>query len=125
MPENKWSEFESPNYHLQDLGRPAVFLIPVKKFELEIDGVPLKEHLHGFLSEHFTAYTASLIPSLGVWKGPGDVPVFDESWEYKVSFEGKDRIPFLMGELARIAALIGEECIYFEAGQYACLIHPR
>jgi hypothetical protein len=30
-----------------------------------------------------------------------------------------------MEELTRIAILIEEQCIFFGAGQYACLIHPR
>jgi hypothetical protein len=51
--------------------------------------------------------------------------VLDESRQYAVSFKGKDRIPLLLEELAHIATLAGEECIYFEAGQYACLVYPH
>jgi len=41
-----------------------------------------------------------------------------------VSFDGKDRIPSLLAKLGEIAKLIGEECIYCKAGQYAAIIYP-
>ena len=123
--ENKWLEFESPSYRLQDLGRPAVFLVPIKKLQLEIRGVTLEERLRRFLTKNFSAYSATSIPSFGVWLDSGREIVFDESRQYKVSFAGKERIRLLLKELRDIAVLAGEECIYFEAGQYACLIWPR
>lgn len=125
MVENKWLEFESPRYRLQDLGRPAVFLIPLSKLRQEIDGVTIEERLRRFLTANFAAYSATEIPSFGVWLGSGREIVFDESRQYKVSFVGKDRIRLLLEKLRDIAVLAGEECIYFEAGQYACLIWPR
>ena len=126
MTDNKWQQFKGKGtYRLQDLGRPAMFLIPVKKLKRKIGKVSVEERLHKFLVAHFTAYTSSSIPSFGVWKGSDEKMVRDESRQYKVSFEGKDRLPVLIEELARIATLVEEECIYFEAGQYACLIYPE
>ncbi len=129
MVENIWQQFESPdsNYHLQDLGRPAVFLIPLTKLQWKVDGVACGEHIQQFLTATFGAcsFRSSPVPSSGIWIGPGQKIELDESLRYEVSFAGKDRIPLLLEELARIAILIEEKCIYFAAGQYACLIHPR
>ena len=125
MPENKWQEFESSHYRLQDLGRTAVFLIPLKKLRQEIDGTTVEEHLHQFLTKNFGAYGFLSVPSSGVWIGPDQVIMFDESRRYEVAFVGKSRLPFILDELARLAVLIGEKCIYFAAGQYVCLVWPR
>jgi hypothetical protein len=125
MKQSKWKEFMGDaRYRLQDLGRPACFLIPVKKLQRKLQGETVEKRLHRFLVTHFEAYTSALIPSFGIWKDVGQEMVLDKCRQYKVSFEGKDRIPLLMAELAEIATLVGEDCIYFEAGQYACLINP-
>jgi hypothetical protein len=124
MSENKWQEFQSPEWRLQDLGRPAVFIIPLKALWVRTGEGSIEDELNRFLFANFTAFTSMSIPSFGVWSGPGQTPVFDESRMYEVSFKGKERIPLLVTELARIARLTGEECIYLKAGQYACLIHP-
>ena len=107
------------------MGRPAVFLIPLKKLQQEHDGASIEDRLHRFLITNFGAYTTSSIPSYGVWKDLDQKVVLDESREYKVSFRGKKYIPLLIDELAYIAVLTGEECIYLEAGQYASLVYPR
>jgi hypothetical protein len=129
MAENIWEKFETPNssYHLQDLGRTAVFLIPLRKLHWTIDGVPCGEHVQRFLAATFGGYNhpPTLVPRSGGWVGPDEKVEFDESLRYEVAFVGKDRIPYLMEELSRIAVLIDEKCIFFMAGQYACTIHPR
>jgi hypothetical protein len=125
MEDNKWSGFmDDPRFRIQDLGRPAFFLIPLKKLKRKVQGETINRRLHRFLVTHFEAYTTALVPSHGIWKDVGKKMVLDKCRQYKVSFEGKDRIPLLMAELAEIATLVGEDCIYFEAGQYACLINP-
>lgn len=125
MSDTKWSEFERPDYRLQDLGRPAVFIIPVRALAQSIDGETLSENLNRFLVGNFGAYTVMTIPGFGIWKGPGGSPVSDESRIYEVSFKGKENIPLLMKKLAQIAELTGEECIYLKTGQYSCLVSPR
>jgi len=125
MEQSKWKEFENPaHYRLVDMGRPAFFLIPVKKLKMKLDGEAWEKRLHKFLVLHFSAYTSALVPSYGIWTDTGRKIVLDECRQYTVSFLGKERIPLLLGELASIATFTGEECIYFEAGQYACLIYP-
>ncbi len=123
--EDKWSGFGSDRYRLQNLGRPAVFLVPLKKLAFKIGDETVEDQLHRFLIKQFGAFTTSAIPGYGVYTDPEQKVVLDESREYKVSFNGKERIPLLIDELARIAALVGEDCIYLEAGQYACLVYPR
>lgn len=125
MSDNKWSEFESPAYRLQDLGRPAVFIIPVRALVQRIDGETLAENLNRFLTDNFGAYTIIDIPSFGIWRGPGGVLITDKSRIYEVSFKGKENIPLLIKKLVRIAEFTGEECIYLKAGQYSCLVSPR
>lgn len=122
---NKWQEFLSDDYQLMDLGRPAIFLIPTNKLNLRIGDQSVKENLHQFLIHNFGAYTASEIPNFGFWKDIQMATISDQCSGYEVSFVGKDKIPTLLKKLAEIASIIEEECIYFGAGQYRCLIYPR
>ncbi len=122
--ESKWTSLHGEGYTVEDLGRPAVFLIPAKKLKQLIGNVTVEEDLHRFLIENFGAYTSSTIPSFGFWRDIKKAAISDECREYEVSFLGKDRIPLLLKKLATVAALIGEECIYVKAGQYAGLVHP-
>jgi len=122
---DKWRRFRSRNYTLKDLGRPAIFLLPTGKLRIKIGNLSVGEHLHRFLIKNFGAYTSSTIPSFGFWKSTKEAAIQDECREYEVSFLGKEKIPVLIDKLAEIALVIGEECIYLKAGQYACLIYPR
>lgn len=121
----KWEGFRNDKkYSLQDLGRPAVFLIPIEKLKDSRGGKKAMARLDVFLTTHFTAFTKSRIPSFGLWQnGKGDL-VYDECYQYEVSFVGKEKIPMLLENLATFAGTIGEEYIYFKAGQYACLVGP-
>ena len=113
------------SYVLTDLGRPAIFFIPSYKLLQRCDGITAKELLHRFLFAEYGAYTTTLVPQFGLCKNGSDEPVYDECVQYRVSFAGPERIPKLLAKLAEIARLIGEECIYVEAGQYACLVSPN
>lgn len=123
---NKWAEFaSSPSYRLVDLGRPAVFLIPVRK--LKMDALPqpdtVEEELRKFLLANFGAYTVTYVPSFGCWRD-GERIIYDECVQYEVSFAGKEHIPLLLGKLARVALITGEKCIYVKSGQYSALVYP-
>ncbi|MDP2696362.1 MAG: hypothetical protein Q8O87_03915 [bacterium] len=119
--ENKWAGLEGPGYHLENLGRPAVFLLPSAKIEMQ----PQIEHgLRTFLTENFGAFTVTVVPSFGVWKDANHSVIDDSCLQYEVSFAGKDRIPLLAKKLAEIAQDINEQCIYLKAGQYSCLVYP-
>lgn len=121
---SKWAVLQRRNrYHIKDLGRPAVFLIPAKKLKLEVGDVSIEKDLDRFLEKRFGAHTKSSGLYFGVWIN-GKRVFYDVCVEYRVSFRGKRRIPILLEKLARIAELIGEECIYIEAGQYAGLVSP-
>lgn len=122
---NKWSGLAGEGCLIRDLGRPAIFLIPSKKLDLQwAGGTTIRERLHGMLTLYFGAYTTSLIPSFGVYTSDAGTRMLDECVEYEVSFAGKDKIPLLTSELGLIAEAIAEECIYLKAGQYACLVYP-
>ncbi|MBI2640042.1 MAG: hypothetical protein HYW90_04120 [Candidatus Sungbacteria bacterium] len=119
-PLEKWQQFTGASYKLHNLGRPAVFLLPSKKLRGRVE-----KELHAFLIKHFEAYTTTLIPSFGFWRDRRKSIIYDECRQYEVSFVGKEKIPLLLKKLAGIAGRINEECIYFKAGQYTCLIAPQ
>lgn len=124
MPLGKWKRFAKKDYRLVDLGRPAIFLLPARKLQKKLGKSTVEKHLRHFLMKNFSAFTTSLIPAAGFWKADGSRIFYDKCQQYEVSFVGKERIPKLLKELARIAAVIDEECIYFKAGQYSCLVYP-
>ncbi|TSC83266.1 MAG: hypothetical protein G01um101419_96 [Parcubacteria group bacterium Gr01-1014_19] len=122
--ENKWRGLEGRGYRLENLGRPAIFLLPVWKLKAKLGKTTIEQNLHRFLISQFGAYTSTTIPSFGVWKNTRKAVVSDECRQYEVSFNGKERIPLLAGKLAEISKLIGEDCVYLKAGQYSCLVYP-
>lgn len=122
--EDKWFTLQGEGYRIENLGRPAVFLLPSHKLQKEWKGgQTVEEWLRQFLLEQFGGFTSTLIPYFGFWHG-GTNAVYDECRRYEVSFIGPERIPMLLTQLATIARHIEEDCIYFTAGQYACLIYP-
>lgn len=122
---NPWKQFERPGYKLIDLGRPAFFLIPVKKLKWKIGGKTALKVLQNFLTEEFGAYTDFRIPNCGIWRESAKIVVADESRAFKVAFVGKIKITKLIKKLAELAEALEEKCIYFEAGEDACMIEPK
>lgn len=124
---SKWAIFENDDsdYKIQDLGRPAVFLLPSHKLRIKISGKTVENELNDFLMENFGAFTTTKLPYFGLWRNDDKEVIYDECVQYEVSFAGKEHIPLLLSKLASIAATINEECIYFKAGQYACLVKPK
>mgnify|MGYP001612835059 FL=1 len=122
---SKWDGLDGPGFRFEDLGRPAVFLIPVSKLQKRLGGKSAAEDLDHFLTENFGAFTRMTISNFGVWVNGQKTIICDECGFYEVSFVGKERITLLARKLAELASAIGEECIYFKAGQYAALIYPR
>lgn len=124
--ENKWAGLDKgQGYRVVNFGRPAVFLIPSHKLQTLADGVKVQDRLHGFLTERFGAFTTTTVPYFGYWRSESGQTHYDECRQYEVAFEGKYRIPELLTELAQVARLIGEECLYVKAGQYAALLYPE
>ena len=64
---NKWAEFFGRNYKLVNLGRPAIFLLPIKKLHKHFRTTTVEKYLHAFLTKNFDAYTTSTVPSFGIW----------------------------------------------------------
>lgn len=126
---SKWSGFKSRKYRLVDLGRPAVFLLPEWKLAPDstwkLGDRTVAEDLDDFLVKNFGAFTRTTVTNFGVWMDGKQVLVLDSCRQYEVSFLGKERIPLILAKLAQVARALQEECIYFKAGQYACLIYPR
>ncbi len=122
---NKWAALAGRGYRIEDLGRPAIFLIPIKKLKKKIRGVSVEKDLHKFLVNNFGAYTTSTIPGFGFWKNAERATISDACREYEVSIFGKGKIPALLKKLAEIATATEEECIYMKAGQYSALVYPE
>jgi len=122
---SRWREFnDRSKYRLVDLGRPAVFYIPENKLNIIIGGETVEEYLQNFLSREFGAFTSSVVANFGLWINKQRVVYRDRHRVYEVSFEGKNRIPALLERIAEVARIVDEECIYFKAGQYSCLVYP-
>lgn len=121
-----WNQFKGEEYELKDLGRPAVFLLPNAKLQIiGREGITIEKGLHTFLTNKFGAFTQTKFPAFGFWRDNKSEIVYDECIQYEVSFLGKEHIPDLLLELSHIAADIGEDCLYFKAGQRTCLIYPK
>lgn len=121
-----WEGLEGPSYRIENLGRPAVFLIPSHKLRTPMaSGKTAEEDLHAFLSERFGAFTTNPVSETGFWRNAQQRLVYDECRRYKVSFVGKERIPELFAKLSEICAAIDEDCLYVEAGQYSGLLYPK
>ena len=119
MVKNKWSEFESEYiYIIEDLGRPAVFLLPTLS-------VSLKRELEKFITENFRGFTCFSGTSYGIYKDGFEIVHYDRCDLYEISFAEKEKMPNLLKKLAEIAKIIGEKCVYFKAGQYSCLVYPK
>ncbi len=122
---SKWAKLvDERSYRLVDLGRPANFLLPSHKLRTKAKGSTIENDLHEFLVRHFGAFNTSTLPTAGFWRSDGKQVVYDECRQYEVSFLGKEKIPLLLKKLAKIAEAISEDCIYFKAGQYTCLVFP-
>ena len=121
--QDRWQDFAGLGYRLQDLGRPAVFFIPTKKLGTMRRGKSVEDRLHAFLQKKYGAFTTSSAPYFGAWHD-GQKIAHDECRLYEVSFVGPKRIKTLIKELAKIARIIKEDCIYFKAGEDTCLIYP-
>ena len=124
--ENKWSGIRVKGCRIRNLGRPAVFLIPWRELRCRMDdGRTVEEALHEYLDNEFGAYTTSLIPQFGLWRNADRKVEIDKCCQYEVAFCGKERIAPLIKFLTNICRAIGEDCLYFKAGQYACTIEPE
>ena len=126
-PGNPWTEFEGRSYEIIDLGREAVFYIPINKLRGN-RGIRIRQDLHLFLMSQFGAYSTSPFKGLatyGYWTDPSKSVVYDESMIFRVAFVGKEKIPTLFERIAQLATEIEEDCIYVQAGQYSGLVRPK
>lgn len=123
--ENKWSGLDrGPGYRIEDLGRPAVFCLPKDKLSWRIEDRSIEEVLIEFLASEFGGFSCDTRQQFGVWRDGREIVHYDTCTVFEVSFVGKEHIPKLASLLGLIARGIGEECIYFKAGQYSALIWP-
>lgn len=125
MSKNPWKEFEDESYRLEDLGRAATFLLPSHKLRMDFGDSTVEKVLENFLFDNFYAFTTTTFPSAGLWRNNENKVFYDECKRYEVSFAGKEKIPIIIKKLAEICKHIEEECLYFTAGQYVCIIYPN
>jgi len=121
-----WQGLAGPGSRIVDLGRPAVFYIPIVKLDVLVapSKVTVREWLHEHLIREYGAYTSCHAPQVGFYCSGDGIHVGDESAQYEVSFVGKERIPDLTAMIAQLARVTEEECIYLRTGQYSCLVYP-
>ena len=106
--------------NLTYIGHMAIFYVPVAKLDeyLEAD-------LHMFLVGNYGAYTRTVSPVRGFWRSKGSMKIFeDENYEYKVSYEGKDKIPPFVNFLAHLCGKMKEEAMYLEMGYRSYIVEP-
>ena len=105
-------------------GKIAAFLAPSLRLkDRSGTGQPLEEKVHCFLLEHFGGYTATAGNIFGYWKDENGEESYGEHKEYKVALVEDDRAEVLKRFLAELAAEMGEECIYLEAGKEASFVY--
>ena len=75
---SKWDGLDGPGFRFEDLGRPAVFLIPVSKLQKRIGGKSAAEDLDHFLTQNFGAFTRMTIVNFGVWVDGPKTIVYDK-----------------------------------------------
>ena len=112
-------------YREESIGRPAVFLLPSDLMGTKIDGKTCRELVEGYLSEEYGGYTDEGSGHSGYWRNDSGNSFSDKYQKYRVSFQGRDRIPQLKSFLAYLAKDLGEESIYLETGEDAWLIYPE
>ena len=124
---SKWDQFRNDKkYKLVDLGRDAVFFIPRHKLRKRFNGTTIEKKLHASLYESgFTSFNYPNTLYLGFWKNAEGKIIKDKCRRYEVAFPGKERIPLLLELLAEFAKnILRENCIFYKAGQYTCLVYP-
>ena len=124
---NPWAQFKSKSFNIIDLGKAAVFYIPVKKLRGK-KGIRIRQDLYLFLVAQFGANSVAVTPTelrLGQWRNDSGLTIIDKCVDFEISFAGKEKILPLMERLTKLAQEINEECIYFKAGEDSCLIVPK
>ena len=110
----------------ESLGKEAVFLLPSLKLEQrDQKGKTIKDVIHDFIVKNFNSYTVETGNIFGYWKQRDGKIEYGEHRKFTVSFVGKNRIPILEKFIARIAYIIGEECVYFKTGEDTWLIYSK
>ncbi|HXS94240.1 MAG TPA: hypothetical protein VN736_06515 [Candidatus Limnocylindrales bacterium] len=108
----------------QFLGRTAAFLLPSLKLrDRASHGMPLEEHVHRFLMDEFGGYTAAAGNIFGFWKDSQGAESYGEHRQFTVALTQDSKLAALKSFLSRLAAELGEECIYLEVSGSAMLIH--
>lgn len=121
----RWWSLKDPSYEISNMGRPAVFLLPSHKLRTRDGEDSVEDDLKKFLIANYDGFTTTTVPYFGFWRSDGKEVTYDECRQYEVAILGRTNVKPLMKKLAEIAKVIDEDCIYFKAGQYACLITPK
>ncbi len=106
---------------IKNIGRAANFLIPNDKLDMQCGSRTLLGRIEAFLSTNFSAYQITTSDIKGYWHNS-----FDGVYtQFKVAFEGRERIGTLVEFLEAIACAISHECIYLEIGENVWLVYPE
>ncbi|MCU1327164.1 MAG: hypothetical protein JWN34_2534 [Bryobacterales bacterium] len=106
------------------LGTRVGFLLPSLKLKGRSGAQgTFEEDIHGFLMENFDGYTAAAGNLFGYWREDDGGESYGEHRQFTVALADDSKISVLKEYLASLAAQIGEQCIYLEAGNAVSLIY--
>ncbi len=108
----------------RSLGKRAAFLLPSLKLkDRNESGTAIEQDVHRFLIEQFGGYTATVGNLFGYWKDAQGNDSYGEHRLFTVALQDEARLPALKQYLGNLATQMGEECIYFEAGDSVILVY--
>jgi hypothetical protein len=121
--------------NLVGLGRPALVLLPMRKYDQAIRGWHGKTPdalLREYCTLTFNAISIQSAHVKGEWRDADDNMVSDTHQEYRVAFvryvseqAQEDRLMRFVDFLSRLCKAMGEDCLYVEFGEQAYLINPN
>jgi len=106
----------------QRLGEAAVFLLPSLKLKKRVNGAPIEEKVHRFLTETFGGYTAAAGNIFGYWVDEQGKQSYGEHRQFLVAVDGQENQRRLTQFLAEIGRELEEESIFLEVGNIVYLV---
>lgn len=108
------------------MGRVVRFLLPSLKLKQAAEGgATAEQRVHQFFTENFGGYTAATGNIFGYWKDQQGEDSYGEHREFTVTAENEAQLDAIREFIARIAAELGEECIFVEIGGQGSLIYAE
>ena len=106
------------------MGQVVRFLLPSLKLKQVAEaGITAEQRVHQFFIENFGGYTAASGNIFGYWKDESGHNSYGVHREFTVTAATEQQLQAIREFIAKIAAELGEECIFVEIGGRASLIY--